>query len=132
MTYDQMEAERYRMRHAIAINPDKPLRWVINTYMIRTEVANEFLDSDTDDTEVMVAKKTKRANKYAVLEQWLDENVGKTVSHKEIAKATNFSNSTIRKYIAKNVTRFHKVAPAQWEIRNPKAEREQAKKGNTK
>lgn len=125
-TYDVLEAERYRARHAIQANPDKPVQWVLSTYMIRPEISGEFQDGTTE-VEV-VSKRTKRTNKYSELEKWLDQNVGGVFSPKDIARATAFSTSTIRKYIAKNVTRFSNTAPARWEVRDPKSERQEAKK----
>jgi len=129
-TYDPIEAERYRARHAILANPDKPIKWVLATYMIRPEVACEFQDGTTE-VEV-VTKRTKRLNKYGDLEKWLDANVAGVFSPKDIGRATGFSTSTIRKYIVKNPTRFSNTAPARWEIRDVKQERQEAKQKGTK
>jgi hypothetical protein len=131
--YDPFAAEMRRAENCIARNRDKTLKWVIQYYMIRPEIAQALLKNHVDGeeegkiVETSVLRRQKRANQYIVLESWLDANIGGLFSPKQIGRATGFSTPTIRKHIKDNVGRYKFVRTGRYEIRDPQADRKQEK-----
>lgn len=114
--------ERLRARYAILANPGTPIKKVMSTYMVRPEVAQEYIDGKhdlPDMTDDVSEETTKRVVKWDEFYKWLDDHVGETLAPKQIARATGFSTSTVRKFIRKNPDRLVLATKARWTIVNP-------------
>ena len=114
--------ERDRAKWAILANPGKPIAKVMSTYMVRPEIAQEFINGlhdlpvvTTDGDEAV----KQRAVKWDTFYDWLDKHVGETFSPKQIGRATGFSTSTVRKFLRKNPERFLLATKARWTIVDP-------------
>lgn len=66
------------------------------------------------------AKKSRKSN---VIESWLKENIGKTITPKDVVEATGISMPTFYNFYNSNVGYFKKIKRGQFEILDPKAER---------
>jgi hypothetical protein len=71
--------------------------------------------------------KVKRSAKYDSAYEWLDENAEETFTTQQIADALEMSYPTTLKFIENNPHYFRKVKRGEYQIRNPKAEREAEK-----
>lgn len=66
---------------------------------------------------------TKRSKKTAVIEQYLKENVGKTITPHIVVEATGISMPTFYNFYNANRSFFKKVKRGHFEIINPDMER---------
>lgn len=68
--------------------------------------------------------KAKRSAKYQSAYEWLDDNAEKTLTTQELADILEMSYPTALKFIENNPHYFRKVKRGEYQIRNPKVERE--------
>jgi len=66
---------------------------------------------------------TKKSRKSNAIKAWLKENVGNTVTPKDIVEATGISMPTFYNFYNSNVGYFKKIKRGQFEILDPQAER---------
>jgi hypothetical protein len=95
-------------------------------YMIRQEVANEFLQQLGSD-EIDLQPKAKRANKQSSIISWCKEHVHEQVTPKQISEIGEISYPTALKYINDRPDLFWKVTRGVYEVRNPAEDRKNAK-----
>lgn len=65
----------------------------------------------------------KKSRKSNVIESWLKENIGKTITPKDVVEATGISMPTFYNFYNSNVGYFKKIKRGQFEILDPKVER---------
>jgi hypothetical protein len=69
----------------------------------------------------------KRSAKTSNIKKFLNENVGKTITPKDVVEATNISMPTFYNFYNANRSYFKKVKRGQFQILDPASERERAK-----
>lgn len=69
------------------------------------------------------ATAVKKSRKSNVIESWLKENIGKTITPKDIVEATGISMPTFYNFYNSNVGYFKKIKRGQFEVLDPKVER---------
>ena len=76
--------------------------------------------------EVKESAPVKRADKWKILEDWAKTNTYQEVSTEKVMEISGFSYPTVLNYI-KTSPYFRKIQRGQWEVRDPKADREHEK-----
>lgn len=117
--------ETHRAHNCLIINPSWTVEQVVAHYSIDRRVAEQLFGIERDE---LLARKTKRSDKYDKLMKWCDENVLAQVTPNELAEVGEISYQTALKYIADNPNNFRKVTRGRYEIRDPKSDRQAEKK----
>lgn len=113
--------EILRARAIVDANPDESPKRLMQRYGVTTRAATEVLGDSPD--EFVPVRKSKRADKYAAIYAWCDQNAGAVTTVYEIAEIGQVSYSTANNLIKDRVDLFHKVKKGEYIVRNPKAER---------
>jgi len=112
-------SEINRLHHTINVYEGKVTKQILSQNMFSESII-EKVNPDFSGFE----PKQKRADKYNMAYEWLDNNPGATISPADFAEIAELSYTTILKFIDNNPHYFRKVKRGTYEIRNPKAERE--------
>lgn len=116
----EREAQRWGYVKEIAHRDGMGLAKAAQHYNIDHKVigADEF-------SEIIISeKKSKRKDKYALADKFVSENVYEVITTAQLAEVSGFSNATAVKYINDHPHHFRKVQRGQYEIRDPKLDRE--------
>lgn len=116
----EREAQRWEYVKQIAHRDGMSLAKAAQYYSIDTKVvgADEF-------SEIVISeKKGKRKDKYSQADKFISENVYEIISPAQLAEVSGFSYATAVKYINDHPHHFRKVQRGQYEIRDPKLDKE--------
>lgn len=89
-------------------------------------IVPKFIGGQVQIQTVKEAKPMKRADKWKILEDWAKINTYQEVSTEKVMEISGFSYPTVLNYI-KTSPYFRKIQRGQWEVRDPKADREHEK-----
>jgi hypothetical protein len=116
-------AELTRLYQTINTLEGKVTRRLLSQYMFSpgtiAKVDPSLLEEDIS--------KQSRSDKHKSIYEWLDANTGSTIATQEFADISELSYPTALKFIENNPQYFRKLKRGQYEIRNPKADREEEK-----
>lgn len=115
-------SELTRLHQTINALDGKVTRRLLSQYMFAPatieKVSPQLLEEE-------LAKQT-RSDKHKTIYEWLDANAGETITTQDFADIAELSYPTTLKFIETNPQYFRKIKRGQYEIRNPKAEREES------
>jgi hypothetical protein len=97
----------------------------INYYNLNQELANEFWKNYNFDIEMK--EKKKRGSKSSSIKAFLENNVGKTISGKDMVEELGITLPTFYNFFNNNRAYFKKVGRGNFEILNPEEERRKEK-----
>lgn len=106
-----------------------PVRFLAEYSVTREAVeviVPKFIGSQIQIQTITEAKPMKRADKWKILEDWAKTNTYQEVSTEKVMEISGFSYPTVLNYI-KTSPYFRKIQRGQWEVRDPKADREHEK-----
>lgn len=118
-------SEKLRAAYSIHTNPEIPITQVFKSYSIDRRVWHCFVD---DISEVKTERRMSRAEKVNAVIKWAADNVGKKLDTSELMSINGIAYSMAKKIIEDRPDIFWKVKRGQYEIRDPKADREADKK----
>lgn len=134
--------ENFSFEELTYVNEKLRALWVLQTtggnmrpsaamslYMVRSDVAKEILEKYAG-VDFECEAKTKRSDKYSLIQAWCKENVLAQVSTKEIADIGAISYQTAIKYINDHPDVFWKISRGLYEVRDPVEDRKNDKKKN--
>jgi hypothetical protein len=124
-----LASERLRAAYCVNANKDIPIRQTFKHYVIDSRVWQHFLEDSDDAIE---EKKMSRAEKQAKALRWAAESVGKTVTLEIIMAECDVAYSMAKKLTEDRPDVFRKIKRGQFEIRDPKADREADKAAASK
>jgi hypothetical protein len=114
-------SEKLRASYCIHANPDTPVIQVLKHYSIDSKIWPQFADnSDIAPAE----KKMTRAEKVSSVINWAAENVGEAVTLEKLMETHSIAYSMAKKITEDRPDVFRKVKRGNFEIRDPKADRE--------
>lgn len=94
----------------------------MSLYMVRTDVANEILPLYSVEAEE--APRVRRSDRNQAMLDWCAQNVGVEIATKDFAELHGISYPTALKFITDRPDVFWKVGRGTYEVRDPKADRE--------
>ena len=112
-------SEIMRLHHTINVFEGKISPQILSQYMFSESIISK-VNPDFSGFE----PKQKRSEKYATAYEWLDKNAGSTVTTNDFAEVAEVSYPTALKFIENNPQYFRKIKRGQYQVRDPKAERE--------
>lgn len=122
-----LASEKLRAAYCVYVNPDLPRQHVFRQYAVDRRVWHFFVD----DAEVQTAqKRMSRAEKVQSVIDWAAENVGKQLTLQTLMAECGIAYSMAKKISEDRPDVFRKVKRGNFEIRDPKADRE-ADKGKS-
>lgn len=107
--------ELYRARFVLLANPHDPLA------LRKNAVAQKVIDFLGVESPEM--KRERRADKYAKILEWCEENRYHQVTAEQIAEVGDMSYATALKYMKSRPDLFHQLKRGLYEIRDPDNER---------
>lgn len=131
-TDEQFHAsEKLRAAYSIHANPGIPAAQVLKQYAIDHRVWPYFIDGPT---EAKPYKRLSRAEKIDSVVKWAASNVGKQITLQALIQESDIAYSMAKKITEDRPDIFRKVKRGQFEIRDPKADREadKSKESNEK
>jgi len=106
-----------------------PVRFM-NEYSISRPVIETLIPAFIGKQKLLEAavevKPVKRADKWKALEEWAKKNTYQEVSTEQLVQIAGFSYQTVLNYV-KSSPYFRKIQRGQWEVRDPKEDRERDK-----
>lgn len=118
-------AEKLRAAYCIHTNPELPIPQIFKTYSVDHRVWHHFVD---DVTEMKTERRMTRAEKINAVIKWASENVGKKIDLTELMGVSDIAYSMAKKITEDRPDIFWKIKRGQFEVRDPKADREADKK----
>lgn len=131
-TDEQFHAsEKLRAAYSIHANPGIPTAQVLKQYAIDHRIWPYFIDGPT---EAKPYKRLSRAEKIDSVVKWAASNVGKQITLQALIQESDIAYSMAKKITEDRPDIFRKVKRGQFEIRDPKADREadKSKESNEK
>lgn len=102
----------------------------LTDYSVSKEAAEvivpEFIDKKLLAEITSDPKPIRRVDKWKTLEDWAKNNTYSEVSTEQLVEISGFSYQTVLNY-AKTSPYFRKIQRGQWEVRDPKQDREHEK-----
>ena len=118
--------EKLRAAYCIYINPSLPTQQVLKQYAVDHRVWSYFVDSDVS-TQLKAERRMSRAEKVNSVLKWGADNVGKQITLQTMIQECDIAYSMAKKITEDRPDVFRKVKRGQFEIRDPKADRETEK-----
>ena len=118
-------SEKLRAAYCIHANPEVPIPQIFRTYSIDNRVWHRFV---SDATDMKIERRMTRADKVNGVIKWAADNVGKKIDLTEMMDVTGVAYSMAKKIVEDRPDVFWKIKRGQFEIRDPKADREADKK----
>lgn len=115
-------SELTRLHQTVNTLQGKVTRRLLSQYMFAPATIEKL---NPEILEEDLGKQT-RADKHKNIYEWLDANAGDTITTQEFADIAELSYPTTLKFIETNPQYFRKLKRGHYEIRNPKAEREES------
>lgn len=115
-------SETLRLHHTIHANSGQVSRDLLSKNMF-----SEAIIAKVNPSFDGFQPKVKRSAKYNSAYDWLAQNVGKTFTTQDISDALEMSYPTTLKFIENNPNHFRKVKRGEYQVRDPKADREAEK-----
>lgn len=125
----RIASEKLRASYSIHANPEVPVPQVLKSYSIDSRVWHHFVD---DLTQVKTERRMSRADKINAVIKWAADNVGKKVDLTELMSVGDIAYSMAKKITEDRPDIFWKIKRGQFEVRDPKADREADKKAAEK
>lgn len=124
-------SEKLRAAYSIHANPGVPVAQVLKQYAIDHRVWLYFADGQSDEKPY---KRQSRAEKIDSVIKWAAHNVGKQVTLQMMIDESGIAYSMAKKITEDRPDVFRKIKRGQFEIRDPKADREadKSKESNEK
>lgn len=120
----EIDAEDRRAAYATITGfaEDKSIKEIQSYYSLSPEMVNRWMDyfKFTAERSERVGKRTSKTKK---IESYLKDNVGKTVTPKQVAEEVGMSLPTFYNFYNANTGYFKKVQRGSFEILDPKQER---------
>ena len=104
---------------------EKTLSEIIKYYNLDVNIANEI--SNQYSINVDIKERQKRGVKKNAIKVYLQDNVGKITSGKELAEELQITLPTFYNFFNNNRAYFRKVSRGKFEILDPDAERKKEK-----
>lgn len=120
----EIDAEDRRAAYATITGfaEDKSIKEIQSYYSLSPEMVNRWMDyfKFTAERSERAGKRTSKTKK---IESYLKDNVGKTVTPKQVAEEVGMSLPTFYNFYNANTGYFKKVQRGSFEILDPKQER---------
>lgn len=118
-------SEKLRAAYAIHANPDLPVPQIFKIYTIEPRVWQYFVDNVED---VKHERKLSRSEKQAKIMNWAAANVGEKVDLTKLMEIGDIAYTMAKKITEDRPDVFRKIKRGNFEVRDPKADREADKK----
>lgn len=115
-------SEILRLRHTINALGGEITPRQLSQYMFSPATIAKVNPSFAESEDKPNTRKGKMQNVYS----WLDKNPGQTITTQQFAEIASLSYPTVLKFIDTNPQYFRKIKRGQYEVRNPKEERQEA------
>jgi len=121
---ENIDADERRAAYATitGFGEDKSVAEIAQYYSLTRDVVIKWMDYFEFTTQKLEAT-AKRSSKSKKIESYLKDNVGKTVTPKQVAEEVGMSLPTFYNFYNANRSYFKKVKRGEFEILDPKAER---------
>lgn len=120
----EIDAEDRRAAYATITGfaEDKSIKEIQSYYSLSPEMVNRWMDyfKFTAERSERAGKRTSKTKK---IESYLKDNVGKTVTPKQVAEEVGMSLPTFYNFYNANTGYFKKIQRGSFEILDPKQER---------
>jgi len=104
---------------------EKTLSEIIKYYNLNSDIANQVYQQYSID--IKIQERPKRGLKKNAIKVYLQDNVGKITSGKELVEEIGITLPTFYNFFNNNRAYFKKVARGKFEILDPEAERKKQK-----
>jgi hypothetical protein len=112
---------------ATGVFHEKNLPDIIKFYSLSEPLAQKWWDQFNFSEIGLAREKSKRSKPQLILDSYVKENIGQTVTVKILAESCGVSTPTIYSYLDSNRHWFKKISRGTYEIINAEKEREKAK-----
>ena len=121
---ENIEADERRAAYATITGfaEDKSVNDIASYYAINKETVIHWMGY-FNFTSTKTAKQGKKSSKTSLIENYLSQNIGKTINFTKLAEELNISVPTVYNFYNSNRSYFKKISRGNFEILDPKAER---------
>jgi transposase len=121
---ENIDADERRAAYATitGFGEDKSVAEIAQYYSLTRDIVIKWMDYFEFTSQKQEAA-AKRSSKSKKIESYLKDNVGKTVTPKQVAEEVGMSLPTFYNFYNANRSYFKKVKRGEFEILDPKAER---------